>query len=163
DNLEIIGRAVGEQPGAVHLQAARTPEFNKTAEKGAEKVQQTTLDAWWEFEGRSNIDLIKIDVNGDEAKVMAGAETLLSEASPVILFAISDEQQAFTAAVEQLHTLDYTLYEYVPGPQLLTEFNTSGGRDPYLGNLIAIKEDRAAAFKKAGLIHDDAFKAAKAK
>jgi len=156
-NLEVIKKAASDHTGRAKLHIADTPELNKIDENGTEEISLTSLDAWWEFEGRPEVDLIKVDVNGFEADVLSGATTLLSEKDPVILVSISEGSQSLQGLTEFLEKKQYQLFEYVPGPALLTPFDDGGGHDPYLMNLIAIKDGQTKALKAEGLIHNDAF------
>ena len=74
---------------------------------GEETVSTVTLDAWWQFEGEPKIDLIKIDVNGNEANVLAGAAELLEKESPVILLSITEQKP--NAFADSLADLGYSL------------------------------------------------------
>ncbi|MEX0773964.1 MAG: FkbM family methyltransferase, partial [Balneolales bacterium] len=156
-NLEVIGKAVSDASAKVNYLIAETPELNKLDENGGEEISATTIDAWWEFEGRPGVDFIKLDVNGFEFKALSGAESLLSEASPVILFAMGEGGSQVTKTIKQLNEKGYRLYEYVPGPGLLTPYDAQTGGDSYMMNLIALKESHTELFIGSGLLHNEDF------
>ncbi|MEX0679746.1 MAG: glycosyltransferase domain-containing protein, partial [Balneolales bacterium] len=124
---------------------------------GSDEVSLVTLDAWWEFEDRPEINLIKLVVNGNELDVLQGSAKLLKECSPVILLASDGGAHSDSKVAGLLDHFGYHLLEYVPGPQLLTDYDMEGDRDPYLLNLVAVKEDRLKDFKQQGWIHNEAF------
>jgi FkbM family methyltransferase len=156
DNLHTVNQAVADRTGKAKLQIADTPELNKLVENGTEQIAQTMLDAWWQFTGRYQVDFIKIDVNGDEASVLKGGRELLAKESPVILVAVGEGNQTNTIAIEkELSDKGYGLYEYVPGLQLLTEYDSEQETDAYRMNLIALKNSSIDKFRKQNRLFDD--------
>ncbi len=130
--------------------------MNKVDEAGTDKVSQTTLDAWWKFENQPQLDFIKVDVNGKELEVLQGALDLLGQHKPVLLIAIGEANQVYAEQLgEYLEDKRYGLYEFIPGPQLLSEYDVEAGSDPYLMNLVAVHEDRKEELKKEGWIYDE--------
>lgn len=152
-NLEVIGKAVSDQPGMQPWKVAKTPELNKLDESGKEKVQAITLDSWWRFEGEPRIDLLKIDINGAELAALKGAEQLLKNESPEILISISE--QGSEAFAQTLSELGYSLFEYIPGPGILAEHDAEAGADPYMQNLVAVHGSRIESLKQEGWLHDE--------
>ncbi len=64
------------------------------AERPAEKTitkQMTTLDSWWQDNGRPAVTVIKIDIEGAELLAFRGAENVLREQKPVIYLEIAKE------------------------------------------------------------------------
>lgn len=59
---------------------------------GSEGVQVVTLDSEMASSGLSRVDLIKIDVQGYEARVLAGAVRLIEEGKPVLAFEYNPAQ-----------------------------------------------------------------------
>jgi FkbM family methyltransferase len=151
--LEVIGKAINNKNGKQDWSTGKTPEFNRLDDSGEETVSSVTLDAWWQFEGEPVIDVIKIDVNGNEANVLSGATDLLEKESPVILLSITEVgPDAFT---DILAKLGYSLFEYIPGPGLLTAHDREVGSDPYMQNLVAVKGDRLESIRDSGWLHDE--------
>jgi FkbM family methyltransferase len=153
DHLDVIGKALTDKNGKQNWFTDKSPELNRLDDAGEETVSAVTLDAWWQFEGEPTIDLIKIDVNGDEANVLAGSAQLLERESPLILLSITEQKP--DAFADSLAELGYALYEYIPGPGLLAEHDAESGADPYMQNLIAVKENRLEFLKENGWLHDE--------
>lgn len=83
DRVRVVSKAVGATEG-------RLPLFRHAADSGSSsllrreaggispvEVEVTTLDAWAASEGWPGVDLVKIDVEGGEAAVLAGAAGLV--------------------------------------------------------------------------------------
>ncbi|SMO95907.1 TDP-N-acetylfucosamine:lipid II N-acetylfucosaminyltransferase [Gracilimonas mengyeensis] len=152
ENLEIVGKAISSEAGNSAWKTAETPELNRLDDDGKEEVATTTLDNWWQFEGEPTIDFLKIDVNGLEAGVIEGASSLLEQQAPVLLVSIAEGNAKSIS--EALTSKGYKLYEYIPGAGVLADHEPDAGFDPYMQNLIAIKEEKVNDFKLEGWLYD---------
>lgn len=94
--VEVREAAVGDTEGAVDLHlppaqadgtvetsASLDPDFKGTIERVVQ-VEAHTLDGVWTAAGRPPVGVVKIDVEGVEARVLAGAAGLLDGARPVV-------------------------------------------------------------------------------
>lgn len=115
-----IEAAVGSQLGQVFLVFQAASVFNQiftdTAAVGGrcvKAVAQLTLDHLWACEHEPQVDLLKIDVEGAELKVLLGAEQLLRQLEPIVMF---ENRQGVkisgTESVKFLATLGYQFYSY---------------------------------------------------
>ncbi len=115
-----IEAAVGSQLGQVFLVFQAASVFNqivtdKAAVDGrrAQAVAQLTLDHLWACEHEPQVDLLKIDVEGAELKVLEGAEQLLRQLEPIVMF---ENRQGIkisgAESVKFLATLGYQFYSY---------------------------------------------------
>jgi len=64
--------------------------------------------------------------------------------------------------VNQLKMHSMRLYVYVPGVDLLTEIDDGEVPDPYVTQLIAVRENEVLGLKREGMIHDSQIKIAEA-
>jgi FkbM family methyltransferase len=158
-NLEIVNRALGNSVGTVSFKQAETPELNWISSEGGKELSMTTLDAWWDFAGYPDLEVIKIDVNGMEADVLQGAVTVLKKTAPVVITSIGEDEESLSALRKQFKKMGYQLFEYIPGPGLLAEHDPGAGVDPYLMNLIGISDSRIKEFKESGWIFDESVEA----
>jgi len=97
DRVHVHAVGVSAEPGTLTLhhnasaRLATGSSFEAIAERRAARgaattdVEVTTLDAWWEGEGRPRVDLVKLDVERHERHVLAGARGLLDAEQPVLL------------------------------------------------------------------------------
>ena len=75
-------------------------------EQGKAPVQTTTLDHFLESQGRPNIDLIKIDVEGAEVSVLDGMQQLLMQSPKLKLIIEFNPTLLQSAGVTPLNFLD---------------------------------------------------------
>lgn len=80
------------------------------------KIKTTTLDKYCEEKGIKNIDILKMDVQGGELKILAGAENLLSNDNIALIYSevefikLYKDQPLFFDICDYLDKLNYTLY-----------------------------------------------------
>lgn len=109
--------AVSDVPGRVHLfpgRGGRSAEWNidDHLETGAAiDVPAITLDAY--FDGPGSPTLIKIDVEGAEARVLRGMANLLREKRPALVIEFHD--RGGRDAVNVLHELGYKVEDLATG------------------------------------------------
>ncbi len=98
DNLHIVNRGLSSQPGMLRMQRSKAgsgqASFHHGAGGGLEAIEipVTTLDAFFADTPHEPIRFIKCDVEGHELEVFRGAERILREDAPVLLFECHDEQ-----------------------------------------------------------------------
>lgn len=155
DQLEVISRGIADEHRQVSMTHAQSPEFHTVSEEGSEQINVTKFDAWWRYAGKPNLDVIKIDVNGMETEVLAGASCLLDGTAPVLVIASGENEIDLVKVREQLNERGYRIYEYISGIGLLAEHDPEAGVDPYLINIVAISENRVQEFEETGWIFDD--------
>lgn len=161
-NLEIFGYALADQWGKGRFRKAQTPELNVLDSDGENDVEVTTLDKWWKSIQKPRLDFIKLDVNGYEKKVLDGAENVLAETSPIVMVSIGEvDEEELRSIVKHLKAKSYTLYEYVPGPGLLSEIDLSEELDPYLMNVIAVNNQKKNELLDKGWVYDESIETEK--
>ena len=98
NHLEVDSRGVGTHSGEAMLSLDSSPELNQILQKtslqtedshGSEIVQLTSLDDWATSQAHLNaISFIKLDAEGQELNIIAGARQLLNLHSPLILYEV---------------------------------------------------------------------------
>lgn len=118
-NVELHRVAVSDEPGAVLYAGHGANGFirpfdgDPTAVATHELIEATTLDT--ALEGEPTIDLIKIDVEGAEGRVLRGAERVLRRHRPTIIFELSPpglESVSGMSGVELLSWLEGLGYTF---------------------------------------------------
>src|SRR5439155_13867764 len=96
---EIIVAAAGALDGEVELIIAADGAFSSVkplvayAASGAtRRIQQRRLDSIWGEAGQPEVAFVKIDVEGAEVDVIAGAERLLQRCHPALVVEVRPEQ-----------------------------------------------------------------------
>jgi FkbM family methyltransferase len=83
----VINVTTGKNSGASYIGSPDTKDQSRLAYgiQGAEEIQVTTLDSFWNNLGKPKIDLIKIDVEGYELHALRGMKALLDAHPDIVL------------------------------------------------------------------------------
>lgn len=113
-----------------------------------ERVRVTTLDAFVEENGISGIDFIKMDVEGAEALVLAGARSTILRDRPLMMIEINPEalgefQLTGEDLIARISELGYDLFTVEPG-QRLEPLTAATDLDPFR-NAICFPKERATS------------------
>lgn len=155
DNVQVVAAALGAEPGFVDLHLAHGVHaghntlgdfaHDDVVRASSERVPLETLDAVVARHGLTQVDMVKIDVEGSEAGVIAGARKVLTEMRPILLMELND--RALHAQGQSAEALLRTLREDV-GYEVLS-FSLALGRPeraveglPLSANVVAIPKDR---------------------
>jgi FkbM family methyltransferase len=90
-NVTVVKSAVSSVPGERYFDPAPGPSMGHLAEAGSLKVRCATLDDFVFKEANPAPHVIKIDVEGAEADVLAGASEVLRRNRPLIFLATHGE------------------------------------------------------------------------
>jgi len=98
-NVSLYNLAISDKEGYVELYLSDTINTGATSitvseffSGKIEKAKCITIDSFLKKENIKKVDLIKIDVEGAEPKVLRGMKELLSKQSPKILIEINEER-----------------------------------------------------------------------
>ena len=149
--------ALSRDCGTAQLTLNDSPEANSLArdeQSGGttETVRVVTLDECLERYHWDNIDLVKIDAEGEEENILEGAGRFLAELSPLILFEVKAGDTWHLELVGKFAARGFDSYRLVPGLDVLVPFDAAARPDEYLLNLFCCKKDRAAALATRGLL-----------
>jgi len=126
-NVTVVPHALADSPGTAELKiASRMHGGHNTLGQFVyegdtavlhEQVTVETLDALSARLDLARVDVVKIDVEGAEMKLLAGGRNLLSQQQPILLIEANDEalkrQGASAAAlVDLLLSLDYQIHVF---------------------------------------------------
>jgi FkbM family methyltransferase len=154
--------AISDQSGAVAFSLTGQPELNAIAAPGAAgqdvaTVQAVRLDEMAKVYDWRDIDFVKLDVEGHELQAIHGAAAFLANNSPLVMLETKSLERIMDlAALESLSHMGYELYRLLPGPLLLTPFDTAEPVDDFQLNLFACKRERARRLAADGLLDDGA-------
>jgi FkbM family methyltransferase len=106
-NVTVVPMGLGDAPGVLELATpikrrgglgyglAHVPAAGESAQgQRRDQVQVTTLDAYVAQANLPRVDFIKVDVEGFEGRVMAGAHGVLSRFKPALLLELHDQHLA---------------------------------------------------------------------
>jgi FkbM family methyltransferase len=107
--IDVRVEALGSQDGEAEFTLSQSPTWGRLAEAGPTpqasgtiRVNVRSLDSIRAREGIALPDLIKMDVEGAEADVLAGATRLLAEARPVLVIELHHTARAVATSLAEL-------------------------------------------------------------
>ncbi len=151
--LDLRQCAIGDRDGNLSLVTESGCEEARVtgSGKGGVAVPCRRLDTVWHELGRPDVDLLKVDVEGAEDRVFAGAREMLAATSPLVMFEISGDRGRAAALCRQLARFGFASYRYLPGLGLLVPAAPENC-SPFQLNLLALRSERAEALAAAGLL-----------
>jgi FkbM family methyltransferase len=93
-NVHVVDAAVSDRAGEVRMAPGASPSEAAMSDDGPWVVRAVPLDAWRAETNTPAPGLIKIDVEGHEHRVLAGAINTLRHARPVVFLSIHGSAQA---------------------------------------------------------------------
>ena len=156
--LHVVQEALSERAGTAWLQMPGQAELNSLASSAGEasatcpgeRVTVTTLDLCLERFGWSAVDLLKMDAEGEEERIIRGGRRFFQEMSPLVMFEVKSGTEVHLDLVEQFQALGYQCFKLIPGLDALAPFAADQVVDGYLLNLFAAKPDRIETMAAAG-------------
>ena len=160
--LQVVQQALSDREGTAWLQMPGQAELNRLADRSSldaeaqqgsgESVVVTTLDRCLETYGWTGVDLLKIDAEGEEERILKGGKRFFHELSPLVMFEVKAGAELNLHLVECFQSLGYESFRLIPGLHALVPFASEQGVDGFLLNLFAAKPDRVASLAEAGLL-----------
>ena len=160
--LQVVQQALSDREGTAWLQMPGQAELNSLAEPSlmetdaqqgpGESVEITTLDRCLDLYGWTGVDLLKIDAEGEEERILKGGKRFFQELSPLVMFEVKAGTELNLHLVDCFQSLGYDSFRLVPGLHALVPFASEQGVDGYLLNLFAAKPDRVASLVEAGWV-----------
>ncbi len=152
--------ALSDSEGTAQLSLNDYSELNALVrdagtEQSTEEVRTVTLDGYAKTSGWQDIDLVKIDAEGEEANVLKGGARFFAENSPLVQYEIKAGKDIYLDLVHAFAEYGYDSYRLVPGHDILVPFRSDTPTDRYLLNLFACKPDRAARLMSGGWLVDN--------
>jgi len=158
--LQVVGVALSDRNGVAVLggRASELMALGADPAHGGEAVETVTLDSWAAQNDPGAIDFVKIDAEGAEASIVAGARGFFTRQSPLVMLEVRRDASFDMTALAALQALGYAPYRLVPGPGLLAPVAAPvdpAGLDAFVLNLFCCKPETAAALAARGLLAHD--------
>lgn len=124
ESIEVIDLALADISGTETFQLAASHAMGRLSSEGSVSVRVETLDALHDRGVLPDPDLMKIDVEGAEFRVLRGAVRMLRRANPVIFLSVHSERLRLDCTAF-LHALGYDVAdtgvngEQLPGGELI--------------------------------------------
>jgi FkbM family methyltransferase len=153
DNLHIVAAALSDGEREGHLVLAASSEQNTLGGSGpGERVQITSLDAEDQTRDWGTIDFIKIDAEGEEERILAGAGAFFAKRSPLVMFEVKAGEKPNENLRSAFIAMGFGLFRLLGGAPILVPVGAEELLDGYELNLFAARPDLASALAAAGVL-----------
>lgn len=154
-NVRVVPAALGAAEGEAELKLAQDVHSGHNTlgafahadvlPASREQIAVDRLDAVVERLNLPRVDFVKIDVEGSEARVLAGAEHVLAAMRPLLLLEINDgalkaQGTSANAILARLRTgFGYEIMNFSPVTGIVSP---AGDKDPLSENIVAVPKER---------------------
>jgi FkbM family methyltransferase len=151
-------KAVSSAPGSAQLAVNVHAELRSLVRPGVptgggEEVPLVTLDDSMDLFRWQDIDLIKIDAEGEESNIVTGGRRFFATLAPLVQYELRTNAADMNfELIRNFAAIGYDSYRLIPGLNLLTPFDTESPPDPYLLNLFCCNATRAEQLSARGLL-----------
>ncbi len=151
-------KAVSSSSGSAQLTLRRDPELNSIIHGQppadlSETVTLVTLDECMDRYRWEDIELIKIDAEGEENNIVKGGRRFFANLAPLVQYELrKDATNVNFGLIREFAALGHDSYRLVPGLNLLVPFDAGSALDPYLLNLFCCKAARADRLAARGVL-----------
>ena len=119
----------------------------------SENVSLVTLDDCMDLFGWQDIDLVKIDAEGEEINIVSGGRRFFKNNAPLVQYELRTNAADMNfALISHFEAIGYDSYCFLPGPNMLVPFDGNSPPDSYLLNLFCCSAARADQLSKRGLL-----------
>ncbi len=156
-NVTLEQKAMSSAPGSAHLgfhlhAELRSVVHGAAATGDSEKISLVTLDDCMDRFGWQDIELTKIDAEGEEANIVKGGRRFFAALSPLVQYELKCGTDVNFDLIRDFGAIGYDSYRLLPGLNLLVPFDSASAPDSYLLNLYGCKPDRADRLAARGLL-----------
>lgn len=154
DNLEVFGSALSDGERTGFLRHGHSSELHVLGDTGGmgESVAVTTLDSTAAKQQWRSIDLLKIDAEGEEERIIAGGRRLLAEQAPLVMFEIRAGETVNHELHRTVEALGYRCFRALPGQPVLVPFAADAPIDMFELNLLGAKPETVATLAGRNLL-----------
>jgi FkbM family methyltransferase len=151
-------KAVSSASGTAQLilepqSEANSISHDKSPTAATETVSLVTLDDCMDRYRWMDIELVKIDAEGEECNIVKGGRRFFAHDSPLVQYEIrKGADNVNFQLIQDFAALGYDSYRLVPGLNVLVPLHVDAIRDPYLLNLFCCKTSRADALAAQGFL-----------
>jgi FkbM family methyltransferase len=151
-------KAVSSAPGsaqlALHVHSElRSIIHGAVPPGGSEEVSVVTLDDCMDRYRWVDIDLIKIDAEGEEVNIVKGGRRFFANLAPLVQYELRTNASDMNfGLIRDFAEIGYDSYRLLPGLNLLVPFDADSPPDSYLLNLFCCNASRADRLAAQGVL-----------
>ena len=155
DRVVVVAAALAEHEGRADFSVHENSELNSREGAGAarESVRLRTLDNYLRRHAAGvEIGFVKLDAEGDELRVLAGARDFFAAQSPVVMFEFKHGRAVNFALLDAWHELGFEIFRWSAELDLLLPFDAGSGETAFALNLFAVRPAGQRELADAGLL-----------
>jgi FkbM family methyltransferase len=151
-------KAVSSAPGSAQLALHVHSELRSIVHSpvppgGSEQVSLVTLDDCMDRYRWVDIDLIKIDAEGEEVNIVKGGRRFFANLAPLVQYELRTNAADMNfELIRNFAAIGYDSYRLLPGLNLLVPFDVESPPDSYLLNLFCCNAARADLLAARGVL-----------
>lgn len=151
--VELRREALSNRTGLARLGVAANSELNSLSNEGGEgeEVSLVTLDSAADAWNRP-IDFLKLDAEGEEIRILEGAERFFARHDPLVMFELRHGAGVNHGLLDAFRRRGFDLYRLLPGLGVLVPLDLESETEPFLLNVFACRPARADLLRQAGLL-----------
>ena len=155
-NVEVVNAGLSDYEGEATLFLSTNSELNSlqpdSLSQQQEIIKLLNLDQELALHNWQKIDFIKLDAEGEEAKILTGGKRFFFEQSPLIMFELKHGKHINMRLIQLFQNLGYDTYYLVSDLGCLFPFDVNQPVDGYQLNLFACKPERSQQLAERGLL-----------
>ncbi len=162
--VTVVPVALADAVGEAQFEVNDNSELNaRVGNTGAtrrhsrtETVHVETLDHALQALGleqsQQSIGFVKLDAEGDELRVLAGAERFFAQQSPVVMFEFKHGAKPNWPLLRAFSDLDFGLFRWSAELELMLPFDAATAETAFALNLLALRPAQQAHWAARGLL-----------
>ena len=153
--ITVVPAALAEADGETSFAVHDNSELNSRGGAGEtrETVQLLALDGWLARHAPdAAIDFVKLDAEGDELRVLAGAKDFFARQSPVVMFEFMHGKVVSRPLIDAWQQLGYGLFRWSAELGLLRPFDVESDELDFALNLLAVRPAQQLELAARGLL-----------
>jgi FkbM family methyltransferase len=155
DRITVVPAALAEADGETSFAVHDNSELNSRGGAGQtrETVQLLALDGWLARHAPDVvIDFVKLDAEGDELRVLAGAKDFFARQSPIVMFEFMHGKVVSRPLIDAWRGLGYGLFRWSEELGLLRPFDALRDELDFALNLLAVRPVQQQQLAQRGLL-----------
>lgn len=155
-HVDLRVQGLSDSVGPAALRISANPELNALEREGSadadsdsEEIDLTTLDAAFAGEPRA-ISFIKMDAEGEEERILAGAPTFFRQQDPLVMFELKHGATVNEGLCESFMRRGFLIYRLVPALHALVPIPIGEPLDGFLLNAFAVRPSMEGELQASG-------------
>jgi FkbM family methyltransferase len=155
ERITVVPAGLAERDCEADFNVSEHSEFNQRGggTGAVERVQLFALDGFLERHAPGRrIGFVKLDVEGEEPRIIAGGRHFFAEQQPVVVFELKHDAHVNLALLQQWRALGYGLFRWSASLSLLLPFDEREDELAWALNLVAVAPRSQADLAGRGLL-----------